>query len=104
MISKKIIMNNWIYSEAPSEREWTAEAMETIHLKRWLLDWRVMRGIMLKGSVNMCHSLHFIKLLIVMKGDERSIMLIHKTSTTTSIFIKGVQGWGLGQERWTGRG
>ena len=34
MITKKIIMNNWICSEAPSKREWISEAMETIHLEK----------------------------------------------------------------------
>ena len=34
MITKKVIINNWICAKTPSEREWVTEAMEAVNLDK----------------------------------------------------------------------
>ena len=34
MITKKVIINNWICAKTPSEREWVTEAKEAVNLEK----------------------------------------------------------------------
>ena len=34
MITKKVIINNWICAKTPSEREWVTEAMKAVNLEK----------------------------------------------------------------------
>lgn len=52
--------------------------------------------------MNMCRSIHFIKLLIVMKEDERRIMLMFETTRSTVIKKSMRVGCRTGRMDWKG--
>lgn len=56
----------------------------------------------LNVNVNMCRSIHFIKLLIVMKEDERRIMLMFETTRSTVIKKSMRVGCRTGRMDWKG--